>query len=90
MRSCELGGAFDGHFGVDFPIAYMKMFPLPKLFILLVASSDIPVVAFPAPTRVASSAARLVYHHKKYSIAGQTRSSFSIPFVPASSWDAPG
>lgn len=55
------------------------MFPLPKLLILLVASSDgIPVVALPAPTRVASSAARLVYHHKKHNIAGQTRSSFFL------------
>jgi hypothetical protein len=54
------------------------MFPLSKLLFLLVTSSDgIPVVALPAPTRVASSAARLVYHHRKHDIAGQTRSSFS-------------
>lgn len=52
------------------------MVPLTKLLILLVASSDgIPVVALPAPTRVASSTARLVFHHKKHDIAGLTRSS---------------
>jgi hypothetical protein len=91
MRSCELGGVFDdGLFGVNFPIAYTKMFTLPRLFIMLVASSDIPVVALPAPTRVASSAARLVYHYRKHDIAGQTGSSFSMPFVTAFSWGAPG
>jgi hypothetical protein len=53
------------------------MVPLPKLLVLLVASSDgIPVVALPAPTRVASLTARLVYHNKKHDIAGLTRSSF--------------
>jgi hypothetical protein len=70
MCSCELGGTFDGLFNVDYPIAYTKMFPLSKLLILLVASSDrIQVVALPAPTRVAS-ATRLVYHHKKHDTAG--------------------
>jgi len=58
-----------------------EMFPLPKLLILLVASSDgIPVVALPAPTRVASSVTRFVHHHKKHDIAGQTRSSFFYAF----------
>jgi hypothetical protein len=57
------------------------MVPLPKLLILLVASGDgILVAALPAPTQVASSVARLVYHHKKRDIAGQTRSSFFYAF----------
>jgi hypothetical protein len=57
------------------------MVPLTKLLILLVASSDgIPVVALPAPTRVASSTARLVFHHKKHDIAGLTRSSLLYAF----------
>jgi hypothetical protein len=80
MCSCELGGAFDGLFSVDCPIARAKMFRFPKLLILLVVSSDIPVVALPAPTRVASSAARLVYYHKNHGIAGQTRSSIFYAF----------
>lgn len=81
MRSCELRGSFDGLFSVDCPIAYTKMFPLPKLLILLVASSDgIPVVALPSPTRVASSLARLVLTIPSHDIAGQTRSSFFYAF----------
>src|SRR5882762_5267508 len=72
---------FDGLFSVDCSIAYTKMFLPPRLLILLVASSDIiPVVALPAPTRVPSSAARLVYHHKGHDIDGQTRSSFFYAF----------
>jgi len=66
MRSCELRGSFDGLFSVDCPIAYTKMFPLPKLLILLVASSDgIPVVALPSPTRVASSLASIITGHAR-------------------------
>ena len=57
----RIGDALNGLFSVDCSFAYAEMFPLSKLLILVVASGDrIPAVALPAPTRVASSAARLV------------------------------
>jgi hypothetical protein len=81
---------FDGLFSVDCSVAHTKMFQIPKLLILLAACSDgIPVVALPASTKVASSVARLVHHHKKHDIACQTRPSFSMPFVTAPSWNTP-